>query len=171
MVEFFFCLLAFSERVCRTNRSQPRNWHRRLWNVRLPSAVCRPGRNSFHRKVPEPGCNWQHAQLVRKLHLRRSKRHLRKGFHPGAARFRTHTTSKSLLLFYILSNNVIHSSAKGHALPTVEYTSVGVQVTSGSSTGSSINVHPNGDNSKCVGILGGTYANGNAVDMYVTLRN
>lgn len=53
----------------------------------------------------------------------------------------------------------------GHALPGIEYTSVGVQVSSGSS-GSSLNVHPNGDNSKCVGILGGTYANGVAVDIF-----
>jgi hypothetical protein len=70
----------------------------------------------------------------------------------------------------MLSNNVTHSSAKGHALPGVEYTSVGVQVGSGT-TGSSVNIHPNGDNSKCVGILGGTYANGTPVDMYVALQN
>ncbi|KAF8874250.1 ricin B lectin domain-containing protein [Gymnopilus junonius] len=30
----------------------------------------------------------------------------------------------------------------------------------------SLNIHPNGDNSKCVGILGGVYANGSAVDIY-----
>ena len=57
---------------------------------------------------------------------------------------------------------------KGHALPGIEYASVGVDVTSGSSS-SSLNIHPNGDNSKCVGILGGTYANGAAVDMYGAL--
>jgi hypothetical protein len=49
----------------------------------------------------------------------------------------------------------------GHALPGIEYTSVGVQV-----TGSTVNIHPDADNSKCVGILGGTYANGAAVDIY-----
>ncbi|KAF8896883.1 hypothetical protein CPB84DRAFT_1681953 [Gymnopilus junonius] len=31
---------------------------------------------------------------------------------------------------------------------------------------SSLNIHPSGDNSKCVGILGGTYADGTAVDIY-----
>ena len=56
---------------------------------------------------------------------------------------------------------------KGHAIPNVEYQSVEVQVSSGSS--GSLNIHPNGNNGKCVGILGGTYANGKAVDMYVTL--
>ncbi|KAF8874246.1 carbohydrate-binding module family 13 protein, partial [Gymnopilus junonius] len=29
-----------------------------------------------------------------------------------------------------------------------------------------LNIHPNFDNSKCVGILGGTYADGTAVDMF-----
>jgi hypothetical protein len=67
----------------------------------------------------------------------------------------------------MLSNNVTHSSAKGHALPGIEYTSVGVQVLRGAQF--SVNIHPNGDNSKCVGILGGTYANGTPVDMYVAL--
>ena len=57
---------------------------------------------------------------------------------------------------------------KGHALPGIEYASVGVDVTSGAS-GSGLNIHPNGDNSKCVSILGGTYSNGAAVDMYVVL--
>jgi len=48
---------------------------------------------------------------------------------------------------------------KGHALPDIEYASVGVDVSSG------LNIHPNGDNSKCVSILGGTYSNGAAVDV------
>ena len=62
----------------------------------------------------------------------------------------------------------IDSAGKGHAQPTISYTSTPVQVGSGSSTPSgSLNIHPNGDNSKCVGILGGTYANGSPVDMYV----
>ena len=69
-------------------------------------------------------------------------------------------------LFFELSICVI-DSAKGHAIPTVDYESVAVQVSSGSSK--SLNIHPNGVNTKCVGILGGTYADGTAVDMYVTL--
>ena len=59
--------------------------------------------------------------------------------------------------------------AKGHALPTVDYESVAVQVSSGSSVSGSLTIHPNGNNAKCVGILGGTYAEGTAVDMYATL--
>jgi hypothetical protein len=51
-----------------------------------------------------------------------------------------------------------------HALPGVEYSSVKVQV--GSSGSSHLNIHPNGDNSKCVGILGGTFADGTAVDIF-----
>jgi len=51
-----------------------------------------------------------------------------------------------------------------HAIPNVEYESVAVQVSSGSS--GSLNIHPNGNNAKCVGILGGTYADGTAVDIY-----
>jgi len=77
-------------------------------------------------------------------------------------------TTPPVSLFCKLSNWVIHSASKGHALPGIEYTSVKVQVGSGSSS-SALNIHPNGDNSKCVGILGGTYANGAALDMYVAL--
>ncbi|KDR68876.1 hypothetical protein GALMADRAFT_272265 [Galerina marginata CBS 339.88] len=54
----------------------------------------------------------------------------------------------------------------GHSLPVIEYTSVAVQVGSAPPPSSSINIHPNGDNSKCVGILGGTYANGTPVDIF-----
>jgi len=54
-----------------------------------------------------------------------------------------------------------------HALPNVEYSGVAVQIGSGSAPpSSSLNIHPNGDNTKCVGILGGTYADGTAVDIY-----
>ena len=76
-------------------------------------------------------------------------------------------TTPPVSLFHKLPNEVIHSAAKGHALPTVEYTAVEVQVTSGSGSASSI--HPNGDNTKCVSVLGGTYADGTAVDMYIAL--
>ena len=76
------------------------------------------------------------------------------------------TTPPVCLFFSQLSIYVI-DSAKGHAIPSVDYESVAVQVSSGSSK--SLNIHPNGDNTKCVGILGGAYANGKAVDMYVTL--
>ena len=69
-------------------------------------------------------------------------------------------------LFFEISIYVI-DSAKAHAIPNVEYKSVAVQVSSGSS--GSFNIHPNGNGAKCVGILGGTYADGTAVDMYVTL--
>jgi hypothetical protein len=75
----------------------------------------------------------------------------------------------SLLLFYLLFNHVTHSSAKGNTIPGIDYTSVGVQV--GPETTSSANIHPRNDDSKCVGILGGTYANGTPVDMYVALPN
>ncbi|PPQ69125.1 hypothetical protein CVT26_003573 [Gymnopilus dilepis] len=55
----------------------------------------------------------------------------------------------------------------GHAQPTISYTSTPVQVGSGSSTPSgSLNIHPNGDNSKCVGIKGGIFADGTAVDIF-----
>ncbi|PPQ96016.1 hypothetical protein CVT26_016178 [Gymnopilus dilepis] len=55
----------------------------------------------------------------------------------------------------------------GHSRPEIEYASVQVNAGSGGSSPSgSLNVHPNGDNSKCVGILGGTYANGSPVDIY-----
>jgi hypothetical protein len=55
----------------------------------------------------------------------------------------------------------------GHSIPGIEYTSVKVNVGSGTTPPSgSVNIHPNGDNSKCVGILGGTYADGTAVDIY-----
>ncbi|KAF8874388.1 ricin B lectin domain-containing protein [Gymnopilus junonius] len=56
----------------------------------------------------------------------------------------------------------------GHSQPNIAYDSVKVQVGSGSSGSgsSSLNIHPNFDNSKCVGILGGTYADGNAVDIF-----
>jgi hypothetical protein len=37
--------------------------------------------------------------------------------------------------------------------------------------GSSMNIHPKGDYSKCVGMLGGTYTDGKALDMYVALPN
>src|SRR5262249_45373480 len=33
---------------------------------------------------------------------------------------------------------------------------------------STYNIHPNGDNAKCVGIVGGKYTNGTNVDMYVS---
>ena len=49
-------------------------------------------------------------------------------------------------------------AAKGHALPNVEYASVAVDVSS------ALNVHSNGDNSKCIDILR-AHADGMAVDM------
>ena len=56
---------------------------------------------------------------------------------------------------------------KGDAMPSVEYESDKVQVSSCSS--GSLNIHPNGNVWATVGILGGTYTDGTAVDMYVTL--
>jgi hypothetical protein len=50
--------------------------------------------------------------------------------------------------------------------PEVEYASVPVQVGSSGTSGSNLNIHPNGNNAKCVGILGGTYADGTAVDIF-----
>jgi hypothetical protein len=50
------------------------------------------------------------------------------------------------------------------AVPGVQYAAVTVNV--GASGSSGLNIHPNGDNIKCVGILGGTYADGTAVDIY-----
>jgi len=52
-----------------------------------------------------------------------------------------------------------------HALPNVEYNSLPIQIGSGSSS-SSLNIHPNGDNTKCVDIVGGVFADGTAVDIY-----
>jgi hypothetical protein len=77
-------------------------------------------------------------------------------------------TTPPVSLFFEFSIYVI-DSAKGHAIPSVDYESVAVQVSSGPSSSESLNIHPNGDNTKCVGILGGTYADGTAVDMYVSL--
>ena len=73
-------------------------------------------------------------------------------------------------LFFELSTYVI-DSAKQHAIPNVEYESIAVQVSSISSRSLNIHpnglrIHPNGNNAKCVGILGGTYADGTPVDMY-----
>ncbi|KAF8906998.1 hypothetical protein CPB84DRAFT_1878262 [Gymnopilus junonius] len=53
----------------------------------------------------------------------------------------------------------------GHSLPSIVYTTQKVNVGSTGPSGS-LNIHPNGDNSKCVGILGGVYADGSAVDIY-----
>ncbi|KDR70767.1 hypothetical protein GALMADRAFT_254409 [Galerina marginata CBS 339.88] len=53
----------------------------------------------------------------------------------------------------------------GHSFPNIAYTSLPVQVGSGPSSSVST-IHPNGDNTKCVGILGGTYADGTAVDIF-----
>ena len=52
-------------------------------------------------------------------------------------------------------------------VPTIEYSSV--RVTLRSPGLPALNIHPNGDNAKCIGIFGGVYANGRAVDMYVGL--
>ncbi|KAF8878371.1 ricin B lectin domain-containing protein [Gymnopilus junonius] len=54
----------------------------------------------------------------------------------------------------------------GHSIPGIQYLSQKVNVGSGSGSSGSLNIHPNGDNSKCVGILGGVYADGSAVDIY-----
>jgi len=64
----------------------------------------------------------------------------------------------------IQAQHVFVNTPPGHAIPTVEYKSVAVKVSSGSSK--SLNIHPNGVNTKCVGILGGTYADGTAVDIF-----
>jgi len=64
----------------------------------------------------------------------------------------------------IQAQHVFINTPPGHAIPTVEYESLAVQVSSGSSA--SLNIHPNGNNAKCVGILGGTYADGTPVDIF-----
>jgi len=64
----------------------------------------------------------------------------------------------------IQAQHVFINTPPGHAIPTVDYESVAVQVSSGSS--GSLNIHPNGNNAKCVGILGGTYADGTPVDIF-----
>jgi len=61
----------------------------------------------------------------------------------------------------IQAQHVFITTPPGHALPTVDYESVAVQVSSGS-----LNIHPTSDSNKCVGILGGTYADGTPVDIY-----
>jgi len=48
--------------------------------------------------------------------------------------------------------------------PGVEYASLAVNVASLAS--GTLTIHPNGNTNKCVGILGGTYANGTAVDIF-----
>jgi len=64
----------------------------------------------------------------------------------------------------IQAQHVFINTPPGHAIPTVDYESVAVQVSSGSS--GSLNIHPNGNDAKCVGILGGTYADGTPVDIF-----
>jgi len=49
-----------------------------------------------------------------------------------------------------------------HGQSNIEYFNVSIQII----PEPSLNIHPNGDNTKCVGILGGTYANGTPVDIY-----
>jgi hypothetical protein len=49
--------------------------------------------------------------------------------------------------------------------PEVEYASLAVTIGTSGPSGTST-VHPNGNSNKCVGILGGTYANGTAVDIF-----
>ena len=142
--------------------SQPRNWHRRLW-IYLSSTICRFGWNPFHREIPISGHNWQLTQLVRKPRLDCSQWHIWFCINPSTARLFEHTTSMFCFpSFRFLS---LLTLSKGHAIPTVEYKSVAVEVSSGSSA---LNIHPNGDNTKCVGILGGAFADGTPVDMYVT---
>jgi hypothetical protein len=58
------------------------------------------------------------------------------------------------------------STPPGHANPGFQFLNVSVQVGSGSSGSSTLNIHPNGDNTKCVGTLGGTYADGTPVDIF-----
>lgn len=53
-------------------------------------------------------------------------------------------------------------------VPTIEYDSVHVTLRSPGLL--AFNIHPNGDNRKCIGIFGGVYADGRAVDMYVALQ-
>ena len=52
-------------------------------------------------------------------------------------------------------------------VPSIDYSSV--QVTLKSPVSSAFNIHPNGDSAKCIGIFGGAYVDGSAVDMYVAL--
>ncbi|PPQ76086.1 hypothetical protein CVT26_004593, partial [Gymnopilus dilepis] len=63
----------------------------------------------------------------------------------------------------------ILTTTAGHSQPAIGYFSTPVQVGSGSGSSTpsgSLNIHPNGDNSKCVGIMGGVFADGTAVDIF-----
>jgi len=50
--------------------------------------------------------------------------------------------------------------------PVLEFTEAVVNVGSAPPPSSAFTIHPNGDNTKCVGILGGLYANGTNVDIF-----
>jgi len=52
-------------------------------------------------------------------------------------------------------------------VPTIDYSRVFVFLKSPELM--AFNIHPNGDTTKCIGIFGGVYANGRAVDMCVAL--
>lgn len=75
------------------------------------------------------------------------------------------TTLPVSLFTSFLTGLFTHSAAKGFvSIPGVEYASVAIQV---GSAPSAYKIHPSSDSTKCVGILGGVYADGTAVDMYV----
>jgi len=63
----------------------------------------------------------------------------------------------------IQAQHVFLLTPPGHAIPNVEYESVQVHV---SGAAESLNIHPTSNGAKCVGILGGTYADGSAVDIF-----
>jgi hypothetical protein len=63
-----------------------------------------------------------------------------------------------------VQHNFLTTLPGPESVPGVQYVAVTVHVGAAGSSG--LNIHPNGDNIKCVGILGGTYADGTAVDLY-----
>ena len=145
--------------------SRPHNWHCRLWTY-LSRTICRPGWNPFRREIRARGHKWQHTpvRVIRRLQPSSSQWHIWFSVVSSTAHLCNHAASKSVFFFFELSIYVIDSAKGGHANSTIIYGSVAVQVSS-----VSLNIHPNGINSKCVDILGANYENNTAVDLYVTL--
>ena len=72
---------------------------------------------------------------------------------------------------YFHSYYIAHGNVKGDVSePFVSYASVQVNVGTSSPSDSTLNIHPTNDANKCVGIKGGVYADGTAVDVYASIR-
>ena len=70
--------------------------------------------------------------------------------------------------FVLYINNIHVISKGGVSVPEVQYTSVPINIGSTGTTGGTLNIHPTSSDAKCVGIKGGVYSNGTAVDVYVS---